>query len=193
MSHAIALFWNSDGPIVDARSKKVLVILIAAMTLGSLLLMSFEGDITAPSATNLSTITSGDLAKNFETSRTWNRVVVHSSTGGSDTLPGQCHFIVDGPTIRMTSRWKAQETGQHVSVAGNDFNSDSVAICLIGDFSKSGPTVAQFESLMKLVQRLQRSCNIRADSVYLQSELNPQRSNPGRAFPVNRFNHELLR
>ena len=63
----------------------------------------------------------------------------------------------------------------------------------MGDFSTRSPDPDQLETLIALVCELQKQCRIGADSVYLQSELNPKKQLPGKAFPVGLFNARLYR
>lgn len=200
MSGTIALTTATDSGnrMIDVRTTKVLGALLVAMTVGALLLMAMESEPPRSSNNTLASIRSGAAVGLGNVSHPWRRIVVHSSTGGKDTLPGRCHFVVSakpdagGVWIRSTACWKRQVPGHHVYVKGHDFNADSIGVCLIGDFSNRSPDSGQFEALLTVIHSLQRRCGIKADSIYLSSELS-SKPQPGRAFPVGEFNSRLGR
>ena len=189
--------------VISVRTTKVLGALLGAMTIGALLLMVMESDPPRPNRGDLASARHKTLTQQWAITHPhpcrWRRIVVHSSAGGPDTLPRRCHFVVDaaadskGQWIRPTELWKQQSAGYHVYVPGHDFNADSIGICIMGDFSTRSPDPDQLETLITLVCELQKQCRIGADSVYLQSELNPQKQLPGKAFPVGLFNARLYR
>ena len=180
----------------DARTTKVLGALLVAMTIGALLLMAMESEPPRPSSNALASIRSSAVVGLGEVSRKWRRIVLHSSPDGKDSLPQRCHFVIsakpdaNGLWVRPTALWKKQVPGHHVYVKGHDFNSDSVGICLIGDFSRQGPSAEQFEALLAVVRSLQNKCGITPESIYLSSELKSG-SRPGLAFPVGEFKSRL--
>jgi hypothetical protein len=184
--------------MIDTRTTKVLGALLVAMTLGALLLMAMESQPPRPSSETLASIRSSAAVGGVLLSPRWRRIVVHSSLGGADTLPQRCHFVVyakpdeKGWQVRPTGLWRRQVAGHHVFVDGREFNSDSIGICLIGDFSTTGPDAGEFEALLGLIRSLQRKCGIRAENIYLASELTTS-ARPGLAFPVAEFNSRLGR
>jgi hypothetical protein len=168
------------------------------MTAGSLLLVAMESEPPHMAATGAVIAQLQYDASNWNVSRPWQRIVVHASAGGPDRLPQRCHFIIHASPngngwVTATPLWDRQEPGQHVYVPGQNFNSDSIGICLVGDFNDHGPGEPQFAALMTLVHELQRRCDIPAECVYLNSELNPDSANPGPAFPAAAFNRRLYR
>lgn len=186
--------------MISARTAKVLISLLVAMTLGAGLLMLMETDPILPGPADLATIRGQVQDRTWDIRHPWRRIIVHSSNGAPDVLPRRCHFLIEanpGPGGRQwvsaTKHWKDQTPGCHTFVAGHDFNADSIAICVMGDFSSVAPSQGQFDALMVLVRELQKQCNIPADSVYLQSEINPARKIPGEAFPAVEFNRRLYR
>jgi N-acetylmuramoyl-L-alanine amidase-like protein len=191
-----ALMLVQGNLMIDARTTKVLGALLASMTIGALLLMAMESEPPRPSGNNMASVTGAVLAPSWSAGRPWRRIVVHSSDG-NDTMPRRCHFIIHsnagGNRIQQTELWKKQDAGHHIYVPGHDFNSDSIGVCIMGEFSTQPPSRQQFEALISLVNELQQKNKIPADSVYLQSELNPDRHLPGKAFPVGRFNARLYR
>jgi len=183
--------------VIDARTSRVLISLVASMTAGAILLMSLESG-TSHQRRELAGIRSSVRKSVIHeaSGNTWSKIVVHSATGDT-SLPAQCHFVIsvsaDSGKVRISSgeNWKTQRRTSHILVSGHDY-SDSIGICLMGDFSERSPDTEQFEALVVLVQELQRSCKISADHVYLRSDLDPRSSRPGKAFPVSLFNSRLI-
>ena len=196
MSNTIALTGTSGNRMIDARTTKVLGALLVAMTVGALLLMAMEFEPPRPSSNALASIRNSAAVGLGDVSRKWRRIILHSSTGGKDTLPQRCHFIIspkpdaNGFLVQPTALWKKQIPGHHVYVKGHDFNSDSIGVCLIGDFSKQPPGTEQFEALLVVVSSLQNKCGITSDNIYLSSELKSG-ARPGLAFPVGEFKSRL--
>jgi N-acetyl-anhydromuramyl-L-alanine amidase AmpD len=183
--------------MVDARTKKVLAVLLVSMTVGALLLMAMESEPPRADRDSLAMASGGRLQPNWTISHPWKRIVVHASTGGADTLPRRCHFVVtgqpmsNGRSVRPTNLWKQQTPGYHIYVPGHDFNADSIGICLMGDFSTTPPTPQQFQALVNLIRQLQKKSHIPNDNVYLHSELVPEKDLPGKAFPLGAFKDAL--
>lgn len=183
--------------MIDARTVKVLLSLLVAMTGGALLLMSM--DSAPPQTITQATITGKVEYIQLGLSHTWRRIVIHSASDSSDSLPQRCHFIisadanVSGKGVAATDLWTRQVRGYHVMIPGHDFDSDSIGICLVGDFSKNGPSRAQFNALVALVNKLQTYCKIAADCVYFNNQLDTSSDQPGRAFPIEKFNSYLLK
>lgn len=201
MANAVTITKTLAGNwMIDARTTKVLGALLVSMTAGALLLMALESEPPRPDRDELAIATGANLDRqDWTITHPWKRIVIHASRGGRDSLPGRCHFVIDAAPlqpntgiIRPTDLWQRQVPGHHVYVPGHDFNADSVGICLMGDFSRQSPPDVQFHALVALVRKLQRTCHIPADSVYLHSELNPDKPSPGPAFPVGSFNDRLL-
>lgn len=181
------------------RTGKVLATLVAAMTLGALLLMLMESDPPRPSENDLAVVRATMLEETRALSPIWRRIVIHSSEGGQDPLPNLCHFIVrsspdaEGRWITPTSLWRQQTPGRHIYVPGMDYNADSIGICLMGNFDVVPPSRGQLQALLHLVRQLQSACSISAENVYLRRQLHDQPPLPGNAFPVGTFERGLLR
>ena len=116
-------------------------------------------------------------------------VVVHDLGRDSPAIAGGCHFLIgsaaqfgDGE-VRATSRWLQQRDGNHVEVPGFSFNTNSVGICLLTDFGRSGPTARQWKGLVGLIRAIQITCEIPSDRVYLHSDLG-RAGCPGGEFPA---------
>jgi len=176
------------------RTTRVLGALLVSMTLGALLLMLMESDPPRPSQSDRASIAGSVLGQHASVSRKWRRIIVHSATDSNSNLPKRCHFVIapeTSPTglgIRSTELWKRQKPGYHAL----DYNSDSIGICLIGDFSKRQLSQGQFDALISLVRDLQKTCRIDGDSVYLYSQLDASSRLPGKNFPVADFDAALL-
>jgi hypothetical protein len=188
--------------MVGSRTIKALVALLISMTAGAGVLMVLEVAPASPQAQQLTALAEpaqGVAAVIHETSVPlqpikWRHIIVYSSNDAG--FMGKCHFVIapDG-SARPTELWKGQASGDHIYVPGRDFNRDSIGICLEGSFSYDDPTISQkqFDALMDLSRSLQQAFRITADRVYLESDLVPNSSSPGDAFPAGQFNAELLR
>ena len=177
------------------------------MTVGTFALMVLETAPIRPSATDLAAVELSPRGPGAEVFRTevpvqaikWRNIVVHASVADRREMARRYHFLIGPDTagapdaVRATSLWKHQAEGYHVYIPGYDYNADSIGICLVGDFSRSGPSGVQFRALVSLVQTLQRACGISADHVYLHSDLDAVSRSPGEAFPVEAFTARLLR
>ena len=200
MSGTATILVESGNEMFDAtRTTRVLGALLVSMTFGALLLMLMESDPPRPGQSDRASIAGNVLSQHASVSRKWRRIIVHSAADSSSNLPMRCHFVIDpeaSPTgfgIRSTELWKQQKPGYHALVAAErDYNSDSIGICLIGDFSKHQLSQGQFNALISLVRGLQKTCRIDGDSVYLYSQLDAQSRLPGRNFPVADFDAALL-
>lgn len=199
MESVAALRTEESERMFSARTGKVLASLLVAMTTGALLLMLMESDPPRPSESDLAGAQALVLDETQDISPVWKRIVIHASEGGKDTLPSRCHFIVhsspdaEGRWVSPTSLWRQQAPGQHIYVPGNDFNADSIGVCLEGQFDVVPPSRGQFQALVRLVRELQRSCNVPAEGVFLRRQLHDQPPLPGNAFPVGTFDRSLLR
>lgn len=99
--------------------------------------------------------------------------------------------IIEGP------RWLLQQPGAHVADRGAGaepnaawFNDHSIGVCLIGNGSSREFTDEQLASLMRLVRRLQKQCDIPASRVFMHSDL-VRVDSPGAKFPHQLFALEL--
>jgi hypothetical protein len=190
--------------MVASRTIRTLLALIAAMTVGSLALILMETAPVRPPVTHLAAVAGPTDDSVDVISRAairvgkWRNIVVHTSVEGLDPQ-SECHFIVrtqpsaDGGYAQATALWNRQVDGNHVFVPGYTWNSDSIGICLDGDFSRTAQSPRQFQSLMGLVRSLQQTCGITADRVYLNRDIDPRSASPGPAFPAELFNSNLLK
>ena len=89
--------------------------------------------------------------------------------------------------IEVGDRWRRQINGGHVH--SDYLNNISLGICLVGDFNRDQPTLAQLESCEELIRYLRQRCGKTAGHeivVRPHREMNPPRwptDCPGDAFP----------
>lgn len=199
MSSTVTLSVCEGERMFSARTGKVLGSLLAAMTIGSLLLMLMESEPPRVSPDDLAGARGILFHAPERLSTAWRRIVVHASPGGGDSLPSRCHFIVrsapdaQGRWVEPTDLWRLQAAGHHIYVPDKNYNADSIGVCVMGDFSSAPPSRGQFQALLRLARELQRSCSISAESVFLRRQLHGQPALPGNAFPVGTFDRGLLR
>ena len=188
--------------MAGSRTIKTLSALVGAMTVGAVLLMALETDPIRPRPETLITLAAhrspvGELSIEPQVPIQpvkWRHAIVHAAEWPDSRLARGCHFIIaaDG-SVKPTRLWQEQRDGRHISIAGRDFNADSIGICLIGDFSSRRPSSEQFRSLVRLMRKIQQACSIPADHVYLRSDLDARSRLPGKAFPAQPFAEYLLR
>ncbi len=202
------------SPLGLSRTKTVWSVLAVAMTVvGGLLVLSDSSPQQAralPAAARaadtpqtLDTLMSPTAA--IEDGR-WAGIVIHHSGDRSGSgasiaedhrgkgLRGLgYHFVIgngrgaDDGSVHAGYRWDDQLPGAHaIGPNAEEHNLSSIAICLVGDGDSSSFTEAQLASLVALVERLQRTCDIADDRVYLHADIAPIAS-PGRLFPSVAF------
>jgi N-acetylmuramoyl-L-alanine amidase len=107
--------------------------------------------------------------------RPWRWIVVHHSASDNGSAAAfdafhrntrhwdelGYHFVIGNGTgsadglVEVGSRWPKQKWGAHCRVGDiEEYNNFGIGICLVGDFEKHRPTVAQMASLTKLVDYL---------------------------------------
>ena len=190
-----------------SRTIKTLVALLGALTIGTIVLMALETDPIHPKVRSLiaAEAPSEDYASligrtegEFHPHR-WNNIVIHSSGGGSGDIIGKSHFVVEQNVdtgrqrVRATDLWRGQRPSRHIAGPNDHFNTNSIAICLVGDFGRRQPAKEQFLDLVRLVVTLQCAGKITGDHVYLCRDLDTRTYCPGQAFPARAFNACLLR
>jgi len=99
---------------------------------------------------------------------------------GTDSRNGQ---------VEVTFRWRKQTVGAHCKTPNNWANENAIGICLVGDFSKSRPTLEQLYALEKLVRFLQQRYRIPNSRIYGHGQTPGARVTdcPGGYFPMARF------
>lgn len=187
--------------MLGSRTIKSLTALVASMTVGTLVLMLLETapirptDDTSLAAVSYDSSRTGDQVFSTEVpvkSNVWRNVVIHATGHEGSGVAEQSHFVLSKDGLVSTDLWRTQVTGKHIFASGRDWNSDSIGVCIDGDFMFDPPSEKQFELLTALVRTIQQACDIPADRVYLYGELVPNSRSPGEAFPVAQFNRRLL-
>jgi len=191
--------------MANQRTVTTLVLLLAAMTAGAFVLVLMETAPIRPSAEPLAAFgapSDGPFARvvqpeNVPLNRAkWRNIVVHSTGDEGDDLADQCHFLIgldhNGEVaVEATRLWHDQRCGGHVATPNDDFNTDSIGICLVGDFADGPPSGAVLDALVSVTKHLQYRCRIGRASVYLYRHLSPSTYSPGRAFPEEVFTDRL--
>jgi len=186
-----------------SRTVKTLTALFVSMTLGALALMMMETppiSVTAQPLAVLSPPPAGAAEVVYDTAAAisrgrWTCVVVHSAADRSSQVAQGCHFIVDRDNtgawrVIATENWRKQQEGRHIA---GYWQSVSVGVCIIGNFSAQKPDKGQFDRLVELVNALQEVCRIPGDKVYLTSQLDARSTSPGQYFPAATFSARLLK
>ena len=79
-------------------------------------------------------------------------------------------------------------TGAHC----RGYNQDTIGICFVGNFDLKEPSRESWEQGIKLVKFLQKQYNIEARDVIGHTELNLDKSCPGKMFDLDKFRKEIL-
>ncbi len=196
-----------------------LSVLCATTAVGGLMLLLEDRPAPAPNPMALVEVApkpqAAGLDRIFETkaqveSGRWRGVVVHHSgtaLGSPESITRQhnarglkglgYHFVIsngqgapDGQ-IFVGYRWQDQLPGAHVTGSmAEQFNRQTIGICLIGDGERREFTGAQIARLSELVGALQQRLAIDDQFVYLHRDVAPTAS-PGRLFPESNFRQRL--
>ncbi len=181
-----------------SRMIRTLAALVAAMTVGTLVLMVMQTDPIIPTPTSAVLVQPAEQFRRVSIGadtalRNWRNIVVHSSANERSPVARGSHFtIAPNGDIRRSSLWMGQNLGAHVARPRLSWNRDSIGICLIGDFSAAAPTAAQYKAVIALARNLQKTLGIPAGNVYLSGQIGQGGTSPGRAFPVKRWTNALL-
>jgi N-acetylmuramoyl-L-alanine amidase len=193
----------------------VLVLLVAAMTTASGLLLALEPGPGTPASPPTLSVVEPDIvgppslwaAANDAPAAPWDGIAIHFSgqSFGSARMLGQLHermglgslgyhlVIGNGSgsgdgELEIGYRWQRQLTGvSHVQ--GQWAGRAVIDVCLVGDGSKRPPTRAQMIELVRVVRKLQHRLNISPEAVYLYTDSVTGR---GRLFPVAWFRQQLV-
>lgn len=138
--------------------------------------------------------------------RRWDYIVIHHSdtAEGNEATFDRYHrehnhwqgigydFVIcngrGGPDglVEVTFRWEKQMDGAHAGSA--EYNKRGIGICLVGNFETGRPTAKQIESLVGLVNYLQKRCQIPTGSILLHRHVRPAGTRcPGKNFPFYEF------
>jgi len=136
---------------------------------------------------------SGSYAGNAQEFDRWHRQLDWDGLG--------YHFIIDnghgGPDgrVEVGYRWRQQLTGAHCREDQGDdnyWNEHTIGICLVGNFEQHPPSVAQYESLVELIQFIQVRYGIASNKIIGHSDVKPTAC-PGRFFSWEELNRRLNR
>jgi N-acetylmuramoyl-L-alanine amidase-like protein len=191
--------------VAGSRMINTLLVLVGALTIGTITLMVIEAPPIHPEGRSLTA--AGEPAPDpLEIVRQtevpvqpmcWRNIVLHAT--GSSNGDTNAHFVVDrragsqGLRARATKLWSQQRQTRMFSGRNSTFNSNTICIALVGDFRSAAPPVDQYRDLLALVRALQFAFQISGGHVYLHSELAPETHSPGEAFPLQDFTSRLLR
>lgn len=141
-------------------------------------------------------------------SAAWEYLVLHHSatSAGSAGVFGRYHrqargweelgyhFVIgngrgsqDG-RVEVGDRWTRQKPGAHAGSAL--YNTRGIGVCLVGNFSQSQPTPAQYDSLLRLCTYLMRKCGIPLANVKRHREVGSTEC-PGVNFPFEKLLGDL--
>jgi len=172
----------------QSRVAKVLVALLASMTIGAVVLLVLgnnrpQGDLTTFSLSDHISIGSAMRPKVSSPSNRWNTVeVFYSGTTEGDIAqlaagqgkrdPGDidCHIVIcngrgqGNGTVLPTRRWQNQASA---ASTGNG----TIRVCVVGDARQSPITQRQRTSLQEVVKHICRHYNIESRSIYYPRNL----------------------
>ncbi|MDA0322210.1 MAG: LysM peptidoglycan-binding domain-containing protein [Verrucomicrobia bacterium] len=139
--------------------------------------------------------------------RRWRYIVIHHSASRAGTSEGidryhregrhmenglAYHFVIGNGNgmshgqIDVGDRWNRQLDGGHL--ASDHLNSESIGICLIGNFDNAPPSAKQLDSLSQLTHYLMHRTRLSKDAVRTHRAINTKPTVcPGRYFPEQRF------
>jgi hypothetical protein len=122
----------------------------------------------------------------------WHREGNHWEGVGYDFVIGNGTDSGDGE-VEVTFRWREQRTGAHCKTADNWANESAVGICLVGNFDKSVPTARQMQSLIKLIDFLQKRYGISKNRIYGHNTTPGAQITacPGKRFPMAKLKSSL--
>lgn len=146
--------------------------------------------------------------------RQWKYILVHHSAtdSGNMALFDKQHrqkgwrgvgydFVIDNGTsgmhdgqIEVSHRWKDQMVGSHCKSPRNEMNKYGIGICLVGDFTKKGPSQAQLKSLVDLIRYLQLNFRIPSKRVFGHRNAPDAATEcPGKCFPIRDLKRYLYK
>lgn len=184
-----------------------LAALLGALTVGTILLMVMETAPIRPDITSLiaSSATANDPVEIIRQTDIpiqmikWRNIVIHSASAQERSIIDKCHFVIEPDAsqhsgrIRATKLWKRQDHRYYIARPNSGFCENSIAVCIIGDFNRVSPSSKQMSDALSLVQALQFEFQISRGHVYLHRNLDSTSRSPGRNFPADWFNGQLLR
>ncbi len=169
-----------------SRSAKVLIYLVASMTVATGLLLWMEHLVVPGDALKTNPAATGVVAAALRTTQSvppgkWDEIVISyrdrlpSASGLALAAPNQqplpYHFIVDPEgKIRTLPAWQEQKA----EVSGTEVVSRAIHICLAGQSGVSTVPADQWDTLVSLVRQLRTQCQLSAKAVRLDPQSDPQ-------------------
>jgi hypothetical protein len=189
-----------------SRVIKTLLSLAGAMGLGTFCLVILETDPIRSPIKDFATVVAPDEAIASAVYRTegpvdrdrWRNVIVHFESTPSPELANRYHFLVthtetgEVGDVEATELWTHQIRGRELLLTGSDWHDQSITVCIVGPRAGQNPPRDQFVAAVSLTQILQQLCEISADRVYLNSEIDPSADAMGPEF-ARAFNARLLK
>jgi hypothetical protein len=168
-----------------SRSAKVLIYLVASMTVATGLLLWMEHLAIPLEARKGDAAGGGRLAKVLQTTPSvqmakWDDIVISyrerlpltaGITLAAQTQQLPYHFVVDAEGhVRTLPAWHEQKP----EVSGTEVISRSIHVCLAGQTGASAVPADQWDSLVGLVRQLRLQCQLTAKAVRLDPQSDPQ-------------------
>ena len=177
-------------------------------------LAAWRGQHSAPtgSATRSQKSRSLPTAWTVKGERKWRYIVIHHSAttvGGAASFHREhakkwknglgYHFVIGNGSstqngeIEVGPRWLRQGKGIDGAHAGNKrYNKFGVGVCLVGDYSKSGPSKDQIAALRKLCRTLMARYGIPKSRIFPHKDVRRGHTDcPGKKFPFKAFVRSL--
>ena len=182
-----------------------LVALLAALTLGTIVLLLIEIDPILPKVRSLIAASAEDPMQIVRQADVplrkskWENVVIHATGCEGAEISRLCHFIIsprrdgDDFVIESTALWRRQGHSLHILGPNGHLSESSISVCMVGDYTTRRPPEGQFRQLLALVRSLQFDFRIAKGHVYLYRDLDVGTLSPGRAFSGESFTARLLR
>ena len=183
--------------------RNVLVIAgwLSSLTLTSVLLLILAPTPLLPEPRSLMVIESNpalddifDTQAPIQNGRWQSIFIPPSKTRRADAANAGDHFLILGPAdgadgeIRIDSRWLAQ---QPAAARAAGLSSNSVSICIVGDFDQSAPSATQIRRAQQLISTLQRRLHIPGRNVIAYDRPGSS-AGLGRQFPAARLREAIL-
>jgi hypothetical protein len=168
-----------------SRSAKVLIYLVASMTVATALLLWIEHVVVPVDPHRGGPTMSKPVADALRTNRpiqpgTWDEIVISyrdrvptasAVALASPSQPLPYHFVIDASgQIRSLPTWQEQQPG----VSGTDVVSRAVHICLAGQSDLTAVPADQWDSLVSLIRQVRAKCNLPAKAVRLDPQSDVQ-------------------
>ena len=147
---------------------------------------------------------SKDIQNPISAQLKWKYIVIHHSSTNSGNakifdryhreemkIPDGLayHFVIGNGNksgngeVEISSRWHKQIPGPHCF--DSSMNEQSIGICLVGDFEKGKPSLAQTKALEELLRKLMKEYQIPPERIIGHQEVDKGKTDcPGKNFPM---------